>query len=112
MFGVRVLLAQHLAANLQGLPVQRFGFLVAARRAVQCRQTIEAVGEIRVLLAQHLAAYLQGLPVQRFGFLVAARIVVQYRQRLLRLWAKSGCCSPSTWRRISRACRHSGSASS
>ena len=54
-------LAQHLAAELQRLLVERLGLAVAALALVEDGQVVEAVERVGVALAQHLAAQLQGL---------------------------------------------------
>ena len=53
-------LAQHLAAELQGLAVERLGLAVAALALVQHGQVVEAGERVGVALAQHLAAAAAG----------------------------------------------------
>ena len=96
-------LAEHLAAELQRLLVERLGLAVAALALRRAGQVVEAGERVGVRLAQHLAAELQRLLVERLGLAVAALACVE-TARLLRLPSVSGWRSPSTSRRSCSAC--------
>ena len=63
--------AEDLAAELQGLLIERLGLAIAPLALVELGQVVHAGEGIGVLLAEHLAAELQGLVIERLGLAIA-----------------------------------------
>ena len=66
-----MVVAEHLAAELESLLKERLGLAIAPLARVENGQVVEAFEGVGVAFAQHLAAELEGLLIERLGLAIA-----------------------------------------